>query len=96
MKKLVIAAATLALFSVAAGSAFAEVNTDKVTAKCEKTAKKNHIADDKMEGYVKSCVEKHQKAANKVASAKKAEAAPAAAPAAAPEAAPAAAPAAGM
>jgi len=87
MKKIIIVAATVAAFSVLTGSVMAAEKVDKATASCQKLAKKHHITEDKMESYMKSCVEKksHKKAAAKPTSAP-APAAPAEAPAEAPAA----------
>jgi len=77
MNKLVIVAAAVAMFSVAStGTVMAKAKGDKATAYCSKLAKKHHVTADKMESYMKTCVEKHQKKH------KKAAAKPAAKPAA--------------
>jgi len=60
MKKLAIVAAAVAMFSVAA-SGTVMAKTDKATAYCSKQAKKHHVTAEKMESYMKTCVEKHQK-----------------------------------
>jgi hypothetical protein len=62
MKKLVIVAAAIAMFSAAfTGTVMAKEKVDRATAYCSKLAKKHHITADKMESYMKTCVEKHQK-----------------------------------
>ncbi|MBI1424138.1 MAG: hypothetical protein GC149_11770 [Gammaproteobacteria bacterium] len=61
MKKLVIIAAALAMFSAASGTVMAKEKMDKATAYCTKLAKKHHVTADKMESYMKTCVEKHEK-----------------------------------
>jgi len=76
MKKLVILAAVLAMFSVASGTVMAKAKGDKATAYCSKLAKKHHVTADKMESYMKTCVEKHEK--KRVKKHKKAPAKPAA------------------
>jgi malonyl CoA-acyl carrier protein transacylase len=77
MKKIIIAVASLAMLFAVTGSVMA---ADKATAYCEKMAKKHHVTEDKMESYMKSCVDKHHKSHKKVAA--KSAAKPAAAPAA--------------
>ena len=67
MKKLIIVAASIAMLSAITGSAMAAVKVDKATAYCEKMAKKHHVTEDKMESYMKSCVEKHNKSHKKAA-----------------------------
>ncbi len=61
MKKLVIVAAAIAMFSAASGTVMAKAKGDKATAYCTKLAKKHHVTADKMESYMKTCVEKHEK-----------------------------------
>ena len=80
MKKFVIAAATVAMLSAITGSVMAAEKVDKATAYCEKMAKKHHITADKMDSYMKSCVDKHNKS-HKKAAAKPMAAKPAADPA---------------
>jgi len=61
MKKLVTVVAALAMFSAASGTVMAKEKVDKATAYCSKIAKKHHVTADKMESYMKTCVEKHNK-----------------------------------
>lgn len=61
MKKLVIVAAVVGMFFAASGTVMAKSKANKATAYCSKLAKKHHVTKDKMESYMKTCVEKHQK-----------------------------------
>jgi hypothetical protein len=79
MKKLIVLAATAVLLTSISVSTFAKSVEDK----CKAQAEKHKIAADKMDDYVKTCVEKHMKHHKKAASTTPAPApAPAAAPAA--------------
>jgi hypothetical protein len=73
MKKLMVLAATAALLAGVSMSSFAAGKS--LEERCKALAEKHKIAEDKMDAYVKTCVEKHTK---KVA---KADTAHAAAPA---------------
>jgi len=81
MNKLVLASSVVALLAVGSFTANA-ADKPSLEDNCKAMATKDHVAADKTEAYVKSCVEKH---------AKTHAAAPAAAPAVAASAAPAAA-----
>ena len=74
MKKLIVLAATAALLTGVSVSTFAK----SVENKCKAQAEKHKIAEDKMDDYIKTCVEKHTKHHKKVASTTPAAAAPAA------------------
>jgi len=83
MNKLILASSVVALLAVGSFTANA---ADKLSLEdsCKAMATKDHVAADKTEAYVKSCVEKHAKT-HAAAPAVAASAAPAAvAPAAAP------------
>jgi len=75
MKKLIALAAAAALLSGVSMSSFAAGKS--VEERCKAQAEKHKIAEDKLEAYVKTCVEKHTKHAKMSAAP-----APAAAPAA--------------
>lgn len=74
MKKLVIAAAAIAMFSAAsAGTVMAKEKANSANAYCSKLAKKHHVTADKMDSYMKTCVEKHEKKHKQLAAKKTAK-----------------------
>jgi len=81
MKRFIVLAASAALLAGVSVSGFA--STKSVENKCKAQAEKHKIGEDKLDAYVKTCVEKHMKHMKRVKHVKhekKAEA-PAAAPA---------------
>jgi hypothetical protein len=90
MKKLIVLVVSAALLASVSVSSFA--STKSVEKRCKAQAEKHKISEDKLDAYVKTCVDKHMKHMKRVKHVKhekKAEA-PAAAPIVAPTAAPAA------
>jgi hypothetical protein len=63
MKKLIVMAATAALFTSVSVSTFAARKSFEDT--CKAQAEKHEISADMMDAYVKECVEKHMKKAVK-------------------------------
>ena len=61
MKKLVIVAAVIAMFSLASTGTVMAKSKESAQDYCTKQAKKHHVTADKMESYMKTCVEKHEK-----------------------------------
>lgn len=93
MKKLIVLAASAALLTSISVSSFAAGKTWED--RCKAQAEKHKISEDKLDAYVKTCVDKHMKHMKRVKHVKhvkhEKKAAPeAAAPAVAPAAAPAA------
>ena len=84
MKKFIALAATAALLTSVSMSSFAAGKS--VEEKCKAQAEKHKIAEDKLDAYVKTCVEKHMKRAKHAKKKAAPEAAAPAAPAAAPAA----------
>ena len=81
MKRLIVLAASAALLAGVSVSSLA--STKSVENRCKAQAEKHKISEDKLDAYVKTCVEKHMKHMKRVKHVKhekKAEA-PAAAPA---------------
>ena len=58
MKKLFAIATVLAVLPAVSMSVSAN-DANAVQQQCAKAAKKDHVSADKMDAYVKSCVEKH-------------------------------------
>ena len=86
MKRLIVLAASAALLASVSVSSFA--STKSVENRCKAQAEKHKISEDKLDAYVKTCVDKHMKHMKRVKHVKhekKAEA-PVAAPAAVPAA----------
>ena len=82
MKRLIVLAASAALLASVSISSFA--STKSVENRCKAQAEKHKISEDKLDAYVKTCVDKHMKHMKRVKHIKhekKAEA-----PAVAPEA----------
>ena len=80
MKRLIVLAASAALLASVSVSSFA--STKSVENRCKAQAEKHKISEDKLDAYVKTCVDKHMKHMKRVKHIKhekKAEA-PAAAP----------------
>ena len=80
MKRLIVLAASAALLASVSISSFA--STKSVENRCKAQAEKHKISEDKLDAYVKTCVDKHMKHMKRVKHIKhekKAEA-PAAAP----------------
>jgi TctA family transporter len=67
MKKLAIVAAVIAMFSVAATGTVMAKSKESAQDYCTKQAKKHHVTAEKMESYMKTCVEKHEKKHKKAA-----------------------------
>jgi len=67
MKKLAIVAAAIAMFSVASTGTVMAKSKESAKEYCTKMAKKHHVTADKMESYMKTCVEKHEKKHKKAA-----------------------------
>lgn len=59
MKKLIVMAATAVLLSSVSMSTFA--SSKSFEHRCKLQAEKHKISADKMDAYVKDCVEKHEK-----------------------------------
>jgi undecaprenyl pyrophosphate synthase len=59
MKKLIVMAATAALLTSVSMSTFAAGKS--LEDRCKAQAEKHKIGEDKMDAYVKECVEKHMK-----------------------------------
>ena len=78
MNKLIVMATAAALMASVSVSSFAAGKS--MEARCKAQAEKHKIAEDKLDAYVKTCVEKHTRKMKN----HKAAAAPAAAPDAAP------------
>ncbi len=79
MKKTVLAATALSVFFAASLPLMAATKHKTPDETCHALAKKHHVPEDKIDAYMKTCVEKHTKTAHKTH--KKAQAAPPAAPA---------------
>lgn len=62
MKKLVVLTAAVALLSGVSMSTFAAKSPEE---KCKAKAEKQHVSADKLDAFVKTCVEKHSKHAAK-------------------------------
>lgn len=67
MKKLVIVAAVIAMFSLASTGTVMAKSKESAQDYCTKQAKKHHVTVDKMDSYMKTCVEKHEKKHKKAA-----------------------------
>ena len=67
MKKLVIVAAVIAMFSLASTVTVMAKSKESAQDYCTKQAKKHHVTVDKMDSYMKTCVEKHEKKHKKAA-----------------------------
>ena len=67
MKKLVIVAAVIAMFSLASTGTVMAKSKESAQDYCTKQAKKHHVTADKMDSYMKTCVEKHEKKHKKAA-----------------------------
>jgi hypothetical protein len=79
MRKFITLAASAALLSSISVAGFAAEKS--VEGKCKDQATKHHIAADKLDSYISSCVKKHtKKTATSTAPAPAAPAAPAATP----------------
>jgi hypothetical protein len=59
MKKLIVMAATAALLASLSMSTFAA--SKSVENRCKAQAEKHKVSEDKLDAYVKECVEKHMK-----------------------------------
>jgi hypothetical protein len=89
MKRLIVLAASAALLAGVSVSSFA--STKSVESRCKAQAEKHKISEDKLDAYVKTCVDKHMKHMKRVKHVKhEQKAAPEAATPAAPAPAPAA------
>ena len=62
MKKLVVLTAAVALLSGVSMSTFAAKSPEEM---CKAKAEKQHVSADKLDAFVKTCVEKHSKHAAK-------------------------------
>lgn len=58
MKKLVVLTAAVALLSGVSMSTFAAKSPEEM---CKAKAEKQHVSADKLDAFVKTCVEKHSK-----------------------------------
>jgi len=59
MKRLIVLAASAALLASVSISSFA--STKSVENRCKAQAEKHKISEDKLDAYVKTCVDKHMK-----------------------------------
>ena len=59
MKRLIVLAASAALLAGVSVSSFA--STKSVENRCKAQAEKHKISEDKLDAYVKTCVDKHMK-----------------------------------
>jgi hypothetical protein len=68
MNKIIVAAAAASMLLAGSLPALAAHKTVEQT--CKTQAQRHHLTGDKMEAYIKSCVEKHHKAEKPAAPAK--------------------------